>query len=101
MNSFGIGPNLYPLRLVLPITFVFYYCFFKKFFTKANGKSSFNCAFFNVIFYFNVYSNLCVTIIRAQLFEANYELNSILNFTFLMFLILTIYLIILSFQRNF
>ena len=43
----------------------------------------------------------CVTIIRAQLLQANYELNSILNFTFLMFLILTIYLIILSFPRQF
>ena len=42
-----------------------------------------------------------VTIIRVQLFEANYELNSILNFTFLMFLILTIYSLILSYPKEF
>ena len=40
MNSFGIGSNLYPLRLVLPIVFVFFFTvlFQKVFLLKQKVK---------------------------------------------------------------
>ena len=103
MNSFGIGPNLYPLRLVLPIAFVFFFTvLFQKVFLlkqkiKVNSTVLFSIFFF-ILMFVQTYG---VTIIRVQLFEANYELNSILNFTFLMFLMLTIYCLILSYSKEF
>tara|TARA_B100001057_G_scaffold500871_1_gene618426 strand:+ start:3177 stop:4382 length:1206 start_codon:yes stop_codon:yes gene_type:complete len=103
MNSFGIGLNLYPLRLVLPIAFVFFITvFFQKVILlkqkiKVHPTVLFSMFFF-VLMFVQTYG---VTIIRVQLFEANYELNSILNFTFLMFLILTIYSLILSYPSQF
>ena len=103
MNSFGIGPNLYPLRLILPITFVFFVTvFFQKVFLLKQTVKVHSTVLFSMLFFVLMFiQTYCVTMIRAQLFQANYELNSILNFTFLMFLILTIYLIILSFPRQF
>lgn len=103
MNSFGIGPNLYPLRLVLPIAFVFFLTvFFQKVFLLKQKVKVHSVVLFSMFFFVLMFvQTYAVTIIRVQLFEANYELNSILNFTFLMFLILTIYSLILSYPKEF
>ena len=103
MNSFGIGPNLYPLRLVLPIAFVFFLTvFFQKVFLLKQKVKVHSVVLFSMFFFVLMFvQTYAVTIIRVQLFEANYELYSILNFTFLMFLILTIYSLILSYPKEF
>ena len=103
MNSFGIGPNLYPLRLVLPIAFVFFLTvLFQKVFLLKQKVKVHSTVLFSIFFFVLMFvQTYGVTIIRVQLFEANYELNSILNFTFLMFLILTIYSLILSYPKEF
>ena len=103
MNSFGLGPNLYPLRLILPITIVYFFVvlFQKVILLKQKLEVKpivlFSFLFF-VLMFFHTY---IVSFIRFQLFDAQYEFNSILNFSFLLFLIVTLYLIVFSFPKHF
>lgn len=103
MNSFGIGPNLYPLRLFLPIALIYFFTvlFQKVILLKQKIKVEPLVLYSLFFFVFMFLHTTAVTFIRFELFNASYELNSILNFSFLMFLILTLYAIILSFPKEF
>ena len=103
MNAFGIGPNLYPLRLILPIIIIYFsVLFFQKSILfrekiKIQPILSFSLLFF-LYYFFHTY---IVSFLRHTLFGYNYELNSILNFTFLLGLILTFFLTYLSDTKKF
>lgn len=103
MNSFGIGLNLYPLRLFLPIALIYFFTvlFQKVILLKQKIKVEPLVLYSLFFFVFMFLHTSAVTFIRFELFNASYELNSILNFSFLMFLILTLYAIILSFPKEF
>ena len=103
MNSFGVGPNLYPLRLILPFILVYFFTvFFQKVFLLKQKVIIqpivlYSFLFF-VLMFFNTYA---VSFIRFHLLDTYYEFNSILNFSFLLFFILTIYLVIISSPKEF
>ena len=103
MNSFGVGPNLYPLRIILPIALVYFFTvlFQKVILLKQKVEVQPIILYSFLFFVFMFFHTYAVSFIRFQLFDAHYELNSILNFSFLLFFILTLYLIVLSFPKQF
>ncbi len=103
MNSFGIGPNLYPLRLIMPIALIYFFTvFFQKAILLKQKVDVQPITLYSFLFFiFMFLHTYAVSFIRVQLFDAHYELNSILNFSFLLFFILTLYLIVLSFPKQF
>lgn len=103
MNTFGIGFNLYPLRLVLPIAFLYFLSVFfqKAILLKQKIKVRPIVLFSLFFFLFMFMHTYAVTLVRVELFDTFYELNSILNFSFLLFFILTLYLVIFSFPKQF
>jgi len=103
MSSFGIGPNLYPLRIILPIALVYFFTvlFQKVILLKQKVEVQPIILYSFLFFVFMFFHTYAVSFIRFQLFDAHYELNSILNFSFLLFFILTLYLVIFSFPKQF
>ena len=103
MNNFGIGFNLYPLRLVLPIAFLYFLSVFfqKAILLKQKIKVQPIVLFSLFFFLFMFMHTYAVTLVRVELFDTFYELNSVLNFSFLLFFILTLYLVIFSFPKQF
>ena len=103
MNSFGIGPNLYPLRLILPIALIYFFSvlFQKVFLLKQKIKLE-PLVFFSLLFFVFMFLHTClITFVRFELFNSSFEINSILNFIFLMFFILTLYFVIIPFRKEF
>jgi teichuronic acid biosynthesis protein TuaE len=102
-SSFGVGPNLFPLRLLMPIVFVFFgtYLFQKVVLLKQKVKME---PFLLLTFLFFVYTffhTSIVSYLRSELLGDFYEPFSILNFVFLFFFIVTIYLISISSPKSF
>lgn len=102
-SSFGIGPNLFPLRLLMPIVFVFFgtYLFQKVVLLKQKVKIE---PFLLLTFLFFVYTffhTSIVSYLRSELLGNFYEPFSILNFVFLFFFIVTLYLISISSPKSF
>ena len=103
MNTFGIGPNLYPLRLILPITILYFsILLFQKAILLKRKISIQPALIISLLFflYFFLHTYI-VTFLRNTLFDYNYELNSLLNFTFLFGLILAFFSIYLSIRDKF
>ena len=96
--AFGLGPNLYPLRLILPVTLLYFSVLFFQKSILLREKLQINpIILLSILFFF--YSFLQTSIVsylRFDLFGAHYELNAILNYAFLAGLIVTIYLIIIT-----
>ena len=96
--AFGLGPNLYPLRLILPVTLLYFSVLFFQKAILLREKLQINpIVLLSILFFF--YSFLQTSIVsylRFDLFRAHYELNAILNYAFLAGLIVTIYLIIIT-----
>ena len=103
MNSFGVGPNLVSTKADSSIYFsLFFYCLFSESFLLKQKVIIqpivlYSFLFF-VLMFFNTYA---VSFIRFHLLDTYYEFNSILNFSFLLFFILTIYLVIISSPKEF
>lgn len=96
--AFGLGPNLYPLRLILPITLLYFSVLFFQKVILFREKLQLNLiVLLSILFFF--YSFLQTSIVsylRLHLLGSHYELNAILNYAFLAALIITIYLIIIT-----
>ena len=103
MSSFGIGPNLYPLRLIMPIALVYFFTvFFQKAILLKQKVDVQPITLYSFLFFiFMFIHTYAVSFIRFQLFDVHYELNSVLNFSFLLFFIVTLYLIFFSFPKRF
>ena len=103
MNSFGVGPNLYPLRLILPITLIYFFTvIFQRSIILKQKVDVQPIILYSFLFFIFIFLNTyLVSFTRFQLFGTYYELNSILNFTFLLFFIIALYLIVLSFPKQF
>jgi teichuronic acid biosynthesis protein TuaE len=103
MNTFGIGPNLYPLRLVLPITFVFFsISLFQKAILLKRKISVQPVIFFSLLFFlYMFFHTYLISFFRHNLQGYIYELNSIWNYTFLIALILSFYSVYLSNRESF
>ena len=94
-SSFGIGPNLFPLRILMPVTFVFFAISFFQRVILLKQKVKIEPLIF-LAFLFFLYTFLhtsAVSFLRFELLGNIYEQNSILNFVFLFFFITTIILI--------
>ena len=96
--AFGLGPNLYPFRLILPITLLYFSVLFFQKVILLREKLQLNLiVLLSILFFF--YSFLQTSIVsylRLHLLGSHYELNAILNYAFLAGLIITIYLIIMT-----
>ena len=96
--AFGIGPNLYPLRLILPITLLYFSVLFFQKVILLREKLQLNLiVLLSILFFF--YSFLQTSIVsyfRFNLLGSHYEMNAVLNYTFLAAFIITIYLIIIT-----
>lgn len=103
MNTFGVGPNLYPLRLVLPIIITFFsVSLFQKVILLKSKVTLQPVILISLIFFLYVFFyTYSVTFFRYNLFNYSYEFNSILNFTFLLGLILSFYIVFLFNRENF
>ena len=103
MNTFGLGPNLYPLRLILPITIIYFsvLIFQKSILLREKIKIEPVLIFSLLFFLYYFFHTYIVSFLRNTLFDYNYELNSILNFTFLFGLILTFFFIYLYDTKRF
>lgn len=103
MNTFGVGPNLYPLRLILPITILYFsVLLFQKVILLKSKITLQPVIFISLIFFlYMFFHTYLVTFFRYNLFGYSYELNSILNFTFLLGLIIFFYIVYLSNRESF
>jgi teichuronic acid biosynthesis protein TuaE len=102
-SSFGIGPNLYPLRILTPIAFVFFgtYLFQKVVLLKQKVKIEPFLLLTLLFFAYTFFHTSIVSYLRSELLTNFYEPFSILNFVFLFFFIATIYLISISSPKSF
>ena len=96
--AFGIGPNLYPLRLILPITLLYFsVLFFQKSFLFREKLQLNLIVLLSILFFlYSFLQTSIVSYLRFDLLGSHYELNAILNYAFLAGLITTIYLIIIT-----
>ena len=103
MNSFGVVENIYPLRLVLPIALIYFsLSLFQKVFLLKQKVSIQPILFFSILFFiYMFFHTYAVTFVNFQFFNVEYELNSILNYTFLFALILSLFISFLSFPKLF
>ncbi|MAZ54320.1 MAG: hypothetical protein CMP55_00740 [Flavobacteriales bacterium] len=96
--AFGIGPNLYPLRLILPITLLYFSVLFFQKVILLREKLQLNLiVLLSILFFF--YSFLQTSVVsyfRFNLLGSHYEMNAVLNYTFLAAFIITIYFIIIT-----
>ena len=96
--AFGIGPNLYPLRIILPITLLYFSVLFFQKVILLREKLQLNLIVLLSILFF-LYSFLQTSIVsyfRFNLLGSHYEMNAVLNYTFLAAFIITIYFIIIT-----
>lgn len=102
-NSFGIGPNLYPLRIFLPIALIYFSIyFFQKVILLKNKVEIKPLVLFSLLFFVcTFFYTSTITYLRAELFGSYFELNSILNYIFLFFYIVLIYLILITTPNQF
>lgn len=103
MNAFGIGPNLYPLRLILPIVVLFFsVLLFQKVVLLKQKVSLQPVLIFSLLYFLYLFFHTyIVTFFRYTLFAYDYEFTSILNFTFLLVLIFALYNAFLSNRDRF
>ena len=97
-SSFGIGPNLFPLRILTPIILIYFglLLFQKVVLLKQKVKIDSLILFSLLFFVYTFIHTSSVTFLRFELVGDSYEQNSILNFVFLFFFVLTIFLTFLS-----
>ncbi len=102
-SSFGIGPNLFPLRILMPIAFIYFstYLFQQIVLLKKKVKSEPLILLAFLFFLYTFLHTSTVTFLRFELLGNIYELNSILNFVFLFLFILTLILISISNFQSF
>ena len=101
--AFGIGPNLYPLRIILPITLLYFSVLFFQKVILLREKLQLNLIVLLSILFF-LYSFLQTSIVsyfRFNLLGSHYEMNAVLNYTFLAAFIITIYFIIITWNNFF
>ena len=103
MNSCGVVENLYPLRLILPIVLIYFsLSLFQKVFLFKQKVSIQPILFFSILFFiYMFFYTYAVTFVNIQFFNLDYKLNSILNYTFLFALILSLFISFLSFPKLF
>ena len=96
--AFGFGPNLYPLRLILPIILVYFsVLFFQKIILFRERLQLNLIVLLSILFFaFTFLHTSVVTYLRFDLLGSNYDLNSILNYIFLIGLVSSIYLVIIT-----
>lgn len=97
-SSFGVGPNLYPLRILMPIVFIYFgtYLFQKVFLLKQKIKIEPFVLLSFLFFAYTFFHTSIVSYLRLDLLGNYYEPFSVLNFVFLFFFVSTIYLISIS-----
>ena len=103
MNTMGIGPNLYPLRLILPIIIVYFsiLIFQKSILLRKKIKIQPILIFSLLFFLYYFFHTYFVSLIRQTLFGYNYKFNSVLNFTFLLGLIITFFITFFADAKKF
>ena len=63
MNSFGIGPNLYPLRLILPIALIYFFSvLFQKVFSLKQKIKLEPLVFFSLLFFVFMFLHTCANL---------------------------------------
>ena len=83
--AFGIGPNLYPLRIILPITLLYFSVLFFQKVILLREKLQLNLIVLLSILFF-LYSFLQTSIVsffRFNVLGSLYEMIAVLNYTFL------------------
>jgi teichuronic acid biosynthesis protein TuaE len=103
MNSFGLVENLYPLRLVLPLALIYFsLSLFQQVYLLKQKVEIQPLLFFSILFFvYMFFHTYIVTFVNYQFFNFDYELNSILNYTFLFALIVSLFVSFLSFPKQF
>ena len=102
-SAFGIGPNLYPIRLVLPVVLVYFsILFFQKIILLKEKLRIEPLVLFTFLFFiFMFFHTALVTYLRYDLLSVDYDINSLLNYGFLVMLIIGIYLSFLAVKDQF
>ena len=93
-DAFGIGPNLYPIRLALPFAALFGgLAFFQKLLVKKEKITVSPLVLYAILFFGYMFIHtLVVTGFREVFFGIEYEVNDILNYVFLLVLIITLFM---------
>lgn len=93
-DAFVIGPNLYPLRLALPVTILFGgLAFFQKVFAEKEKIRVTPLVLFSILFFAYMFVHtFLVTGFRGVFFGVEYEVNDILNYVFLSLLVVTLFM---------
>ncbi|MGC6429212.1 MAG: O-antigen ligase family protein [Flavobacteriales bacterium] len=100
---FGIGPNLYPLRIFVPIALVYFSIYlFQKVILYREKIEVKPFIFLSLVFFiYTFFHTSIVTYLRMELLGNNYEINSIINFTFLLFYILLLHMVSIALPNTF
>lgn len=93
LNSFGFGPNIYPLRLVLPFSFlVVLGLFFQKIVIEREKIMLSPLLLGAGLFFLYMFSHtFLVTTYRSFFLGSNYEAADLLNYTLLAVLVLVLF----------
>ncbi|MGC6469872.1 MAG: O-antigen ligase family protein [Flavobacteriales bacterium] len=102
-SAFGIGPNLYPLRLLLPIVLAYFsvLTFQKVVLLKKPLKIDLLLLLSLSFFAYMFFHTSVVSYLRYDFLGDSYELNSLLNYGFLITLIISLFLVVISERKQF
>lgn len=101
--AFGLGPNLYPLRLILPLVLMYFsVLFFQKIILLKEKIRIDALLLFTILFFGFMFAHTSiVTYLRFELLNAHFELNSILNYAVLIALVFSLISVAITERINF